>query len=74
MHHHRFNLSKIPFSYDMLSNDAEFKKLLLLHSRDRRKKTLHNELTGLPGVLGKLDEKIYVEKESIAIASNELKT
>ena len=58
----------------MLSTDADFKKLLLLHSRDRRSNTLHNELASLPGVLAKLDEKIYVEKESIAIACNELKT
>ena len=58
----------------MLSNNADFKKLLLLHSRDRRNKTLHNELVNLPRVLAKLDEKIHVEKESIAIATNELRT
>jgi hypothetical protein len=58
----------------MLSNNADFKKLLLLHSRDRRSKTLHNELVNLPRVLAKLDEKIHVEKESIAIATNELRT
>ena len=58
----------------MLSNNTDFKKLLLLHSRDRRNKTLHNELVNLPRVLAKLDEKIHVEKESIAIATNELRT
>jgi len=58
----------------MLSNNADFKKLLLLHSRDRRNKTLHNELVNSPRVLAKLDEKIQVEKESIAIATNELRT
>jgi predicted nucleic acid-binding Zn-ribbon protein len=58
----------------MLSNNADFKKLLLLHSRDRRNKTLDNELVNLPGVLAKLDKKIHVEKESIAIATNELRT
>ena len=58
----------------MLSNNADFKKLLLLHSRDRRNKTLHNELVNSPRVLAKLDEKIHVEKESIAIATNELRT
>ena len=74
MHHYRLIPSTIPLSYDMLSNDAEFKKLLLLHSRDRRNKTLHNELADLPKILGNLDKKIQVEKESIAIACNELKT
>ena len=58
----------------MLSNDAEFKKLLLLHSRDRGNQTLHNELEGSPRVLAKLEEKIHIEKESIAIATNELRT
>ena len=74
MHYYWFIHPEIPFSDDMLSNDAEFKKLLLLHSRDRRNKTLHNELDSLPSVLAKLDEKIHVEKESIAIATNELRT
>lgn len=58
----------------MLSTDADFKKLLLLHSRDRRSKTLHNELASLPGVLSKLDEKIHIEKESIAMAASELRS
>ena len=58
----------------MLSNDAKFKKLLLLHSRDRRSKTLQSELANSPKVLAKLDEKIQVEKESMAMATNELRS
>ena len=58
----------------MLSNNAEFKNLLLLHSRDRRSKSLENELQNLPKAIAALDRSIDVEKESIAIATNELKT
>ena len=58
----------------MLSNNAEFKNLLLLHSRDRRSKSLENELQNLPKAIAALDHSIDVEKESIAIATNELKT
>ena len=57
----------------MLSNNAEFKNLLLLHSRDRRSKSLENELQNLPKAIATLDHSIDVEKESIAIATNELK-
>ena len=58
----------------MLSNNAEFKNLLLLHSRDRRSKSLENELQNLPKAIAALDHSIDAEKESIAIATNELKT
>ena len=57
----------------MLSNNPEFKTLLLLHSRDRREKSLAKELANLPGILNGLERKIAVEKESIAIATQELK-
>ena len=57
----------------MLSNNPEFKTLLLLHSRDRREKSLTKELANLPGILNDLERKIVVEKESIAIATQELK-
>ena len=57
----------------MLSNNPEFKTLLLLHSRDRREKSLAKELANLPGILNDLERKIVVEKESIAIATQELK-
>ena len=58
----------------MLSNNAEFKNLLLLHSRDRRSKSLENELQNLPKVMAALDHSIAIEKESIAIATTELRT
>ena len=58
----------------MLSNNSEFKNLLLLHSRDRRSKSLDNELQNLPKTMEKLDQSIFVEKESIAIATSELRT
>ena len=58
----------------MLSNNAEFKNLLLLHSRDRRCKSFENEIQNLPKVMAALDHSIEVENESIAIATNELKT
>lgn len=58
----------------MLSNNAEFKNLLLLHSRDRRIKSLENELQNLPKAMAALDHSIAIEKESIAIATTELRT
>jgi hypothetical protein len=58
----------------MLSQNPEFKSLLLLHSRDRRLKSLEDELQNLPKTLALLDKKILVEKESIAMANLELKT
>jgi uncharacterized protein len=58
----------------MLSNNAEFKNLLLLHSRDRRTKSLENELKNLPKAMAVLDHSIAIEKESIAIATAELRT
>lgn len=57
----------------MLSNNADFKNLLLLHSRDRRKDSLEKELQNLPKVMAALDHSIHIEKESIAIATSELK-
>jgi uncharacterized protein len=58
----------------MLSNNAEFKNLLLLHSRDRRSKSLENELQNLPKAMAALDHSIDIEKQSIAIATTELRT
>ena len=72
--HHRLTTTSNFFFIHMLSNDAKFKKLLLLHSRDRRSKTLQSELANSPKVLAKLDEKIQVEKESMAMATNELRS
>ena len=58
----------------MLSSDPDFQQLLLLHSRDRRLKTLKNDLEKLPGELEYMDKKIFEEKESIRMAMEEWKT
>jgi len=58
----------------MLSSDPDFQQLLLLHSRDRRLKTLKNDLDKLPGELEYMDKKIFEEKESIRLAMEEWKT
>ena len=58
----------------MLSRDPDFQQLLLLHSRDRRLKTLKNDLEKLPGELEYMDKKIFEEKESIRLAMEEWKT
>jgi predicted nucleic acid-binding Zn-ribbon protein len=57
----------------MLFRDAEFQKLLLLHSRDRRYQKLVQEVNELPGELTRMDEKIAVEKESVELALAEWK-
>ena len=58
----------------MLSSDPDFQQLLLLHSRDRRLKTLKNDLEKLPSELEYMDKKIFEEKESIRMAMEEWKT
>ena len=58
----------------MLSSDPDFQQLLLLHSRDRRLKTLNNDLEKLPGELEYMDKKIFEEKESIRLAMEDWKT
>ena len=58
----------------MLSSDPDFQQLLLLHSRDRRLKTLKNDLEKLPGELEYMDKKIFEEKESIRMAMEDWKT
>ena len=58
----------------MLSSDSDFQQLLLLHSRDRRLKTLKNDLEKLPAELEYMDKKIFEEKESIRMAMEEWKT
>ena len=57
----------------MLSSDPDFQQLLLLHSRDRRLKTLKNDLEKLPAELEYMDKKIFEEKESIRMAMEEWK-
>ncbi len=57
----------------MLSSDPDFQQLLLLHSRDRRLKTLQLDLQKLPVELELMDKKIHDEKESIRMAMEEWK-
>jgi predicted nucleic acid-binding Zn-ribbon protein len=58
----------------MLSTDPEFKKLLLLHSRDRREKKMLDELNNIPAEIARTEEKILVENQSIELAMEEWKS
>ena len=58
----------------MLSNNSDFKKLLLLHSRDRRKLVMDRELENLPHLIEHMESKIKIEKDTIAAAAAELKS
>ena len=58
----------------MLSTDPEFKKLLLLHSRDRREKKMLDELNNIPAEITRTEEKILVENQSIELAMEEWKS
>ena len=58
----------------MLSNNSDFKKLLLLHSRDRRKLVMVQELEHLPRLIEQMESKIKLEKDTIAAATYELKS
>ena len=55
----------------MLSNNPDFKELLLLHGRDRRLVKLLHELEALPEDIEKVDSRISTEKDSIEIAVSE---
>ena len=57
----------------MLSNNNDFKELLLLHGRDRRHGKLKEELNNLPFILENAEKKIKIEKESIELAVKEWK-
>lgn len=57
----------------MLSNNNDFKELLLLHGRDRRNGKLNDELNNLPFILENAEKKIKIEKESIELAIKEWK-
>ena len=56
---------------EMLSSNANFKELLLLHGRDRRLGKLVDETKLLPGDQARLTEKINIEKKSIDLAVTE---
>ena len=58
----------------MLSNNPDFKNLLLLHSRDRRKLAMDQELENLPHAIAHMESKIQIEKDTIAAATAELKS
>ena len=58
----------------MLSTDSEFKKLLLLHSRDRREKKMLDELKNVPLEISRTEENILIEKKSIEMAMDEWKS
>lgn len=64
----------IYFNFHMLSTDSEFKKLLLLHSRDRREKKMLDELKNIPLEISRAEETILVEKKSIEMAMEEWKS
>jgi len=57
----------------MLSNNLEFKKLLLLHGKDRRKQSMETELENLPHSISHIESKIEVENATIASATQELR-
>ena len=57
----------------MLFQDADFQKLLLLHSRDRRFQKLRQDVKELPEELTRMEKKIAVEKESVELALAEWK-
>ena len=52
----------------MLSNNPEFRELLLLHGRDRRLGKLEEELNLLPEDIIRIEQKISIENESIELA------
>ncbi len=58
----------------MLSNNLDFKKLLLVHSRDRRLQSMKQELANMPELLLRMESKIKIEKDTIEAATHELRT
>ena len=58
----------------MLSNNTDFKKLLLVHSRDRRSHLMGQELNNIPRLIIKMESKIKLEKDTIAAATQDLRS
>ena len=58
----------------MLSNNLDFKKLLLVHSRDRRSHLMGQELNNIPSLIIKMESKIKLEKDTIAAATQDLRS
>ncbi len=57
----------------MLSNNSDFKALLLLHGRDRRFSKLLLEELQLPTEIERIDSRILKEKKSVELALSEWK-
>lgn len=57
----------------MLSNNSDFKKLLLVHSRDRRSHLMGKELSNIPNLIINMESKIKLEKDTIAAATQDLR-
>ena len=57
----------------MLSNNLDFKKLLLVHSRDRRKQVMVKELDNIPNLIEKMESKIKLEQDTIEAATQDLR-
>lgn len=57
----------------MLSNNLDFKKLLLVHSRDRRKQVMVKELDNIPNLIEKMESKIKLERDTIEAATQDLR-
>ena len=58
----------------MLSNNTDFKKLLLVHSRDRKSHLMGQELNNIPSLIIKMESKIKLEKDTIAAATQDLRS
>lgn len=58
----------------MLSNNSDFKKLLLVHSRDRKSHLMGQELNNIPSLIIKMESKIKLEKDTIAAATQDLRS
>ena len=58
----------------MLSNNLDFKKLLLVHNRDRRLQNMKKEFSSIPELLSQMESKIKIERDTIEAATHELRT
>jgi hypothetical protein len=58
----------------MLSNNLDFKKLLLVHSRDRRHQVMEKELGNIPNLIVKMESRIKLEQDTIEAATQDLRS
>ena len=68
-----FERAKMVAEQQENSNNLEFKKLLLLHGKDRRKQSMETELEKLPQSISYIESKIEIENATIASATQELR-